>query len=398
LKVKNNNNKPTFISLFSGCGGFDLGFKEAGFESLGAFDIDSLCLDNLHENIGSPIYEYDLSSGALPAEFHGSPDVILSGSPCQGFSTIGKRDVEDPRNSLLISGASIALKLNPKIFLAENVPGVISGKHKKYWEKLKSMMIASGYRIQELKVNTYDYGVPQVRKRIFLFAWNTNVEFGSLPMVARKTLKDALKNIRGKKNHLIESLSKESKDYLIANRIKQGQKLSNVRGGERSIHTWDIPEVFGAVTIKEEELLVELISLRRKMRLRDFGDADPVERSLLESLFGKDTVSSLVQKNYLKEIGDRIDIVGGFNGKFRRLSLNAPSYTVDTRFGNARNFLHPTQNRGFSVREAARIQGFSDSYSFSGPRAEQYRMIGNAVPPPMSYALGKFIRENLLRC
>jgi DNA (cytosine-5)-methyltransferase 1 len=395
--VKNNKIKPTFISLFSGCGGFDLGFENSDFKSLGAFDVDSLCLNNLHENIGSPIFECDLSEEILPVQFNQNPDVVLSGSPCQGFSTIGKRDLEDPRNSLLISGANIALKLQPKVFLAENVPGVISGKHKMYWDRLKSMMQESGYRVHEVKVDAYDFGTPQKRKRILLFAWNTGADFGCLPQIEGKNLREALKNIRGQKNHNVEPLDKGSREYKIASRIKQGQKLSNVRGGERSIHTWDIPDVFGDVTDKEKELLTELISLRRKLRLRNFGDADPVDRSLLENLFGSKAVESLLQKNYLREVGGRMDIVGGFNGKFRRLSLSAPSYTVDTRFGNAKNFLHPTQNRSFSVREAARIQGFPDSYVFTGPKAEQYRMIGNAVPPPMSYALGKFIRTTLLR-
>ncbi|MCY4047787.1 MAG: DNA cytosine methyltransferase [Candidatus Dadabacteria bacterium] len=393
---KKTGTKPTYISLYAGCGGFDVGFANSGYESLGAFDIDPLALRNLHTNIGSPVYQCDLSKEVLPARLDQSPEVVISGSPCQGFSTIGKRDVDDFRNRLLLSGARVALKLKPKVFLAENVPGVVSGKHKKYWEELQYVMAQEGYNIKEMKVDAYDFGVPQHRERMLLFAWRRNCTLGDLSKGKKSTLKEAFKGVRWLKNHNVELLDEDSREYKIASRIKQGEKLSNVRGGCRSVHTWDIPEVFGEVTKQERLLLTEMISLRRRHRLRNFGDADPVERRLLEAMFSRPLVKSLLRKNYLEEIGNSVDLVGRFNGKFRRLSLEGPSYTVDTRFGLAKNFLHPSQHRGMTVREAARIQGFSDDYVFTGSDSDQYKMIGNAVPPPMSYALAKFIQKRLL--
>jgi DNA (cytosine-5)-methyltransferase 1 len=91
--------KPTFISLFSGCGGFDLGFIEKGFECLGAYDNDKGVIDVYKKNIGDHVYCHDLSSEDLPNRI-GTVDVVVSGSPCQGFSTVGLRDYKDPRNSL----------------------------------------------------------------------------------------------------------------------------------------------------------------------------------------------------------------------------------------------------------------------------------------------------------
>ncbi len=150
--------------------------------------------------------------------------------------------------------------------------------------------------------------------------------------------------------------------------------------------TWDIPEVFGEITDHERTVLELLRRLRRQERQRDHGDADPVSLKRLEAALGDQfhrLVEGLIAKRYLKRVDDAVDLVGTFNGKFRRLAWGKPSCTVDTRFGSPRYFLHPSLQRGFTVREAARIQGFRDNYVFLGSEQAQYRMIGNAVPPPL---------------
>ena len=206
-------------------------------------------------------------------------------------------------------------------------------------------------------------------------------------------MRDALLAVDGLHNHEIVSLDHSSADYKIAAKLKPGQKLSNVREGPRAVHTWEIPEVFGRTNKYERTVLHQVIRLRRQNRIRDFGDADPVSTQLLNDLFGSKTLENLVKKGYLKKIGECHDLVGTFNGKYRRLHFDEPSYTVDTRFGNPRSFLHPTENRGFSVREAARIQGFPDEFIFSGTSAQQFRMIGNAVPPPMAENIALYLKE-----
>ena len=394
----NVSNKPTFISLFAGCGGFDIGFSKAGFRSLGAFDIDLVPLRNLERYSSSPIYQTDLRNEVLPINELERPDIILSGSPCQGFSTIGKRNHDDPRNSLLLAGANIAVQIKPKVYIAENVLGVMSGSHKTYWDHLHFILRSSGYTTQDLKLNANQYGVPQIRKRIFLIAYYGAFQKIELQQKIGGVLGDVLKGVDGASNHSEDLLEPGSRDFLISEHIGQGQKLSNVRGGPRSVHTWDIPEVFGFVSAKERKLLLDLLYLRRQHRVRNIGDSDPVEIEVLEARHGKNVVRSLLKKNYLRTMGgERIDLVGAFNGKYRRLDINLPSCTVDTRFGSPRHFLHPLLNRGFSPREAARIQGFPDAYEFSGTLSQQYRMIGNAVPPPLSYELGKYVKKHLLK-
>jgi DNA (cytosine-5)-methyltransferase 1 len=197
----------------------------------------------------------------------------------------------------------------------------------------------------------------------------------------------ALKGVETQPNHNPRRLIPHTRDWHIAKRIKAGQKLSNVRGGDNSVSTWQIPEVFGAITESERTVLELLRRLRRQDRKRDFGDADPVSYERLQIALGntfKRNVEGLIAKGYVRRVGGCVDLVGTFNGKYRRLTWEKPSCTVDTRFGEPRYFLHPSQLRGFTVREAARIQAFPDSYVFQGDEQTQYRLIGNAVPPPLA--------------
>ena len=161
-----------------------------------------------------------------------------------------------------------------------------------------------------------------------------------------------------------------------------------------SVHTWDIPEVFGKVTKQEISLLETIVKLRRQKRRRSNGDADPVDVDYLKQLFGDnvgDMINSLVDRKYLRRDGGFVDITNTFNGKFRRLKWDDISPTVHTRFGQPRYFLHPTEHRGFSYEEAALIQSFPKDFTFSGSQSSKFRMIGNAVPPKLAESVAQDI-------
>lgn len=390
----------SFLSLFSGCGGLDLGFRQAGFTSLGAYDADPGALAVHAQNLGAPTYRCDLSRGVLPNTVSARPDVVLAGSPCQGFSTIGKRVLDDSRNELLLCAGRIAVKLRPKVFVAENVPAAASGEHTKYWEQLIQMLRGAGYRCRTMRLNAADFGVSQVRRRLFLVA-SVGAEMPEIcgTPARRRTVAESLAGMsENTANHEPAFLAHTSHDYLISRRIGPGQKLCDVRISPRSVHTWQIPEVFGRTSKLERTILILVARLRRRERVRSFGDADPVEMSRLEHVLGfkpEQQITTLIAKNYLRTVNGKIDLRHAFNGKFRRLDAHGLSPTVDTVFGAARNFLHPIEHRGLTVREAARIQGFPDSFVFSGPRAHQYRFVGNAVPPPVAMGLAKHIVEFL---
>ena len=393
--------KPRFASLFSGCGGFDLGFIQAGFECIGAYDVSELALRVHSKNLNSPVYREDLSRGQVTSNPPSGIDVLIAGPPCQGFSTAGKRDVDDPRNSLITAATRIALDLLPELFILENVRGAVAGAHSRYLKNAAKLLTKNGYNVKQIEIKADSVGLPQMRRRIVLIAAKGSEEFQYTdPVCEQKSLRQVFETHNmGETKSLYAPLNGER--LAIANRIKPGQKLSNVRGGSRSVHTWMIPEVFGHTTARERQILESILQLRRRDRLRDSGDADPVALKTLKDIHGVDTpkiIESLFQKGFLRKIGrNRIDLRHTFNGKYRRLSIDGLSPTVDTRFGDPMYFIHPFANRGISVREAARIQGFPDSFQFEGSFRDQFILIGNAVPPPMGFHLADLCIRHLKR-
>lgn len=389
-----------FVSLFCGCGGFDLGFIDAGYNCIAAFDHDPIAIDAHRRNLGSRAEVTDLSNSRLCLGQLPDVDVVIAGPPCQGFSTIGKRDPRDPRNTLLLSAGEIATFLRPKLVVIENVAGAKAGEQRRYWWQLNSMLRNAGYGTAELQCDATKFGLAQTRKRLVLIAWNSRKapDF-KMPVRDGGTLRGAIDKINGAPNHAPEYLAADGTLKKIARRIAPGQKLCNVRGGARAVHTWDIPEVFGPTTSWERQVLETLLMHRRRERVREVGDADPVSGHFLYRQLGRSvagTLRVLQRKGYVRRIGDRYDLVHTFNGKFRRLHWDRPSLTVDTRFGDPRYFLHPDEDRGFTVREAARIQGFPDRFVFDGPRSAQYRLIGNAVPPPLAKHLALYLRDAIV--
>lgn len=393
--------KFTFASLFSGCGGLDLGFEQAGFRGLSAFDIDAFAVETHNANLQTPGHILDLSSQPNLRNQIASPTVVIAGPPCQGFSTLGLRKIDDPRNSLVIVGAKLAIGLQPDVIVIENVSGALAGQHRSFFSKAEKLLRSAGYSTETHKITSSDFGVPQIRRRVLLIAWKRkDVQHLTLQTTGQITLEKVLGAGTSRlKNHEPKTLQKGSSEYKIARRIGQHQKLCNVRSGSRAIPTWEIPEVFGETNSSEREVLRAIQRLRRQIRQRESGDADPVLARDVCDRCGCDVTSQmneLCNKGYLRRKGRRFDLAHTFNGKFRRLAKEHAAPAVDTRFGEPRYFLHPEEHRGFSVREAARIQGFPDNFEFFGPRAAQFRMVGNAVPPPLARQIALAIREQLL--
>ena len=385
---------PRVLSLFSGIGGLDLGFLQADFLPVGAFDIWKAAIDVYKKNICDDAHVLDLSINEIPAR--DPPDVVVAGSPCQGFSCVGKRRVSDPRNSLFVRAAQLAVELSPQAIVLENVFGIMAGEHRKYYQEAVRTFEKARFRIHHVELSAQDVGLPQRRRRVFLVAVKST---RSLSLELAYPIRDIEQTISGaelQSSHEPVALSPDSREYEIAKSIRPGQKLCDVRGGLNAVHSWDIPHVFGGTTVRQRKILLATMRLRRRIRRRATGDADPVLRSHLAEHLGVDVskdLDILVSKEYLTDLGNYIDLKRRFNGKFRRLQSNGISNAVDTRFGDPRYFLHPSQDRGLSAREAARIQGFPDSYTFLGSTADQFRMIGNAVPVPMGNTIAKAVKR-----
>lgn len=386
-------------SLFSGCGGLDVGFRDGGFKIRAAYDSDSAAVKCYNSNHSPVAVEIDINQKA--SEIRRS-NVILAGPPCQGFSTASGYKNDDPRKGLLTKTCRIAAEMKPALVVLENVASLSNQKNRSFLEAAITTLSDAGYHVEWDVFSADQFGVAQRRKRLFLVARSDNRPFNLLEMkdksvFPKKTVRDVLSGLKAGQNcHDPGGKYVSEKCFLIAKNIGPGKKLSNVRGGPNSVHTWEIPEVFGRTNKVERKLLALIQKLRRTERRRSFGDADPVSLCRIDREFGKSSRSfleTLIEKEYLKKIDQYYDLRNTFNGKYRRLAWNDLSPTVDTRFGEIQLFVHPRSHRGMTVREAARIQGFSDDFHFDESPRISYRLIGNAVPPPMAYALAKFVRK-----
>lgn len=276
----------SYGSFFSGCGGFDLGFLERGFSHRAAIDIEPDAVENFSRNVRPTVWKADLLNGIPNERTFTGVDAIIAGPPCQGFSTAGRRLLEDPRNHMLpLTGGVGAPGERPKVLVVENVAGALAGEHAKYWNALCEMLREKGYRTHSMVIKATDLGMAQMRKRVLLFAWRTGKDMiFKRPTQPSASLGDILRNVDGCRNHDPKLLKRGSSERAIARRIRPGQKLSNVRGGDNAVPTWAIPEVFGAVSDEEQTVLELLRRLRRQERTRDFGDADPVSIARLKGL------------------------------------------------------------------------------------------------------------------
>jgi len=385
------------ISLFTGCGGMDLGFSQEGFSFSYGMEADPRAVETYNSNNRS---EARLTKIDASTNIDSGLDIVVAGPPCQGFSTAGGYKKTDPRNELLATTCSITTKAKPKIIVIENVSGLTNSVNCDTLEFAVNILKEANYFVDMRIVECEKHGVPQRRRRLFIVARSGGREFSlsSIPEMPKVLIKDVLSKPLDLSDLGIEphqTLKPNTKEWHIAKAIKQGQKLCNVRSSENCVHTWDVPKAFGRTNVKERELLCLIQKIRRQVRRRPNGDADAVELSVLRGRSKSSIdqpIDSLLHKGYLRWVEGNIDLTNTFNGKYRRLVWEGISPTVDTRFGDFRLFLHPLENRGLSVRDAARIQGFPDTFSFPKNKKFAFKQIGNAVPPPVAKSLASKVR------
>lgn len=433
--------KPTVVSLFAGCGGLDVGFKELDYDLVYACDNDPAAVAVYKKNIDERAYVRDVTSDEFHAEMKslGKCDVILGGFPCQGFSKAGPKKQDDIRNLLYLEMHSAVNRLRPKLFLAENVDGLSQNFKGAYLETIVKDFKSIGYRVEHRLFDSVGFGVPQHRRRIYFvgvrddlpfedFNWpevthlsqSRNGEaaiadFGGLfaksevallpPRTIREAIGDLLKLDSGIADHRVTYAWNQSWSSIFA-KVGPGQKLCNVRHSPTSVYTWDIPEYFGVVSDAEKNILETIAKNRRHKKYGSIPNGNPLSIEVIRDLSGVNLVSnhikSLLAKGYLKELDGKFDLKGAMfcSGLYKRPEWDLPSSTVLTNFHNPRYFLHPQEDRPFSLRECARLQGFPDDFLFTVGGGERelvdgYRLVGNAVSPPVGRAFAKAIIEYL---
>lgn len=349
----------TVVDLFSGCGGLSLGFERADFEIVASYDSWKPAIETYRRNFRHPTRLVELNdSSELP-----EATVIVGGPPCQGFSSAGRRQVEDDRNTLVRVFARLIARQKPLAFVFENVEGFLTQAHGRFIFDLLEPLVDAGYRIHLRKVNAAHYGVPQHRKRVLAigglgwdptFPEHTHSALGvpganlangrNLPFTP--TLGEALELLPPPKigcNEEQDSFEHVYSQFNEADRrrahlLKPGQRMR------------DLPE----------ELWHESY---RKRAYRRVMDGTPTERR------------------------------GGAPAGLRRLFAEEPSKAITG--GALRDFVHPTEDRPLTIRECARIQTFSDDFVFVGTQSEKIQMIGNAVPVRLAQKIAMTLKEDM---
>jgi len=352
--------RPLAVDLFCGVGGMGLGFERAGFDVVAAVEIDPLlaavhrynhprtrtvCADvsSLRDSAREM-----LSLGTLQL------DLVFGGPPCQGFSIIGKRQVDDSRNRLVDSFVSVAIEMNPKFIVMENVEGILQPAMNQHLERAKKMLVNAGYKYGEPKrIDASLHGVPQRRKRVFLVAWRPEHSFewpaethggpdsGLHPFV---TVKDAIGDLAWEtpfaKSSYAAGLANGASVGLAAPREAVPMQLSGLDRTEHSAQT------------------------TQRFRATEPGKEEPISR-------------------------------------YTRLRWDGLCHTMRAGTGPDRGAfmgarpIHPSEPRVITVREAARLHSYPDWFQFHRTKWHSFRGIGNSVPPLMAEAIGRAVVAGL---
>ncbi|RSJ36948.1 Modification methylase HaeIII [Streptococcus sanguinis] len=327
------------IELFAGAGGLALGLEKAGFETIGLVEFDKSAAETLMYNRPNWNVIHDdianISSQYLEAYFNikkGELDLLSGGAPCQSFSYAGKRlGLEDTRGTLFYHYALFLEKLQPKMFLFENVKGLTSHDKGKTYKTILSVFEEEGYEVQSRVLNAWDYGVAQKRERMIMV---------------------------GIRKDLINDISFEY------------PKAHNYKPVLRDI-LLDCPPSVGAQYGEDKRKIFELVPPGGYWRDIPEEIAKPYMKSTWNMGGGR---TGILRRMSLDEPSLTV--------------LTSPSQKQTER-------CHPLEARPFTVRENARIQSFPDDWDFQGGVGAQYRQVGNAVPVLLAYEIGKKIKESL---
>lgn len=360
---KIRNTRPIGIDLFAGAGGLSLGFEQAGFDIAAAVEIDP---------IHCATHEYNFprctTICASVTDISGDEirrraglgdidiDVVFGGAPCQGFSMIGKRALDDPRNQLVFHYVRIVAELQPKYCVFENVKGLTLGKHAEFLKELIAALGDAGYDIAlPYKVlNAADYGVPQDRKRLFLMGTRRGLSSATYPepLTERITVAEAIVD------------------------LPDANAFEELRYSDEVHTTWSTEATYA----------------RRLRRLeadpQDFGyEREFAHNQLTSSLRTEHT--PLSQERFLATEPGKTEKVS----RFRKLPLDGLCNTLRAGTDSARGAftsprpIHPTLPRVITVREAARLHSFPDWFRFHATKWHGFRQIGNSVPPLLGRAI-----------
>jgi DNA (cytosine-5)-methyltransferase 1 len=377
--------RPTAVSLFSGCGGLCEGIRLSGFDVLAAAEWDRFAAETYRHNFPEvPLFEGDVkffrrarsTEWAADAErFQHLDDVevdlVFGGPPCQGYSQIGPRDVDDERNALYGQFVRVLRDLRPRVFLMENVPNMLLLKKGLFKKRALAALRRAGYQNCDVRVlHATDFGVPQLRKRAVFFGVRDDLDFGfdagsflehvaATQHVAERTVWEAISDLPASVSKDNSPLPYPACDEpspfqadmrLDLDGTHYGAEYKTTKSGTpRKLHNHHTKEI--------QERRAELIS-----HLAPGAKADSLPKELWDGLRPE---------------------------KWRRLHPDRPAYTILAQMHrDLSEWVHPAEARWITVREAARLQSFHDGFVFKSSEWQMLKQIGNAVPPLLGRGVG----------
>lgn len=347
------------VDLFSGAGGLSRGFMDAGFNVRLGIDFDDAALKTFKANHGDAdimkldLFNHDNLSFIIDylEERNISIDVLVGGPPCQGYSLAGPRDEHDERNTLYEAMVKLAKKTKPKVVVLENVPGLLRLFEGKAADRIVADFEDLGYKMKKQILYAPEFGVPQIRKRVFFVGVLPELpEFQyPTPLLEKEyfiTCEDAIGDLPS----LEEDMGSFESEYL-SQASTEYQKI--MRDNSSVLHNH--------VGTQHEKKTVDLISMVPE------------------------------GKNF-RALPAPYNTMFKYNEALTRYHSKKPSLTINT---GHRSHFHYKWNRIPTVRESARLQSFSDDFIFYGNKSQQYRQVGNAVPPLLGKAVALEIKKIL---
>ncbi len=387
--------KFTSIDLFAGAGGFTLGFEQAGFSSLVAVENDPHCVECLSINfpnikiLGEDIR--NISGNAILEEANlniGEVDVVVGGPPCQGFSLIGLRDSKDPRSGLIFEFHRIVSEVKPKVFIMENVPGMLSASGGMFVDKLIQLLETDGYKVvKPIQIlNALNYGVPQARRRVFIMGIREDLDL----QISYPPITHIYKNSKKKGYNIL--------DLELSNGLLQTPTVRDA--------IFDLPDVDKYHhLIESDQTKYTKEPFSRYARIMRGYECDPGSRTKPPKNWPSEictgcrrTIHGEVLTNRFKETlnGQTVPISRLFKLDWDDVANTLRAGTPRERgaYSSPRP-VHPSQPRVLTVREGARIQSFPDWHRFHITKWHGFRQVGNAVPPLLARAVAFSVRKAL---
>lgn len=350
------------IDLFCGCGGLSEGFKLAGYNIIGGIDFNQAAIDTYNYNFKEATgYCGDLSQmdkDNIKSIFGdiSNIDVIIGGPPCQGFSSANRwqKEMDDPRNKLFFEFVKFVDMADPKAIVIENVQGIITRNNGYAKKRIYDIFEKRGYSVNHCILNAADYGVPQYRKRNFFVMLKSDrvFNFDQLEKVEKPvTVEEAIGELYDyEKNDTNEPVK------LLRKPMTKYQKY--LRNKDNKVYNHEVKY--------------------------------PAKKV-------QDRISFVPQGGNWRDVPEKMwpsNRQNRHSSAYKRLDPAERSCTIDT--GNAHsNYFHPLYNRIPTPREAARLQSFPDDFVFNSTRGNNYRQIGNAVPPLLAKAIADALKKEI---